>query len=322
MNRFIWLGLAVVVVVLVWTGGWFAAAALVTNEVKALESADGVTMPRVTCASFGVGGYPFGLDVSCSGATIVSEDRTVSVEAIRATAQIYNPFHLLAYVKSPVRVSDAFTGSSSRLDFKSLEMSARFNWFRVARVSVVGDSLVLNDTVLEDRLVGTADHVEAHLINVADEYDAARQLVTLGQYVTVTGLNAPGFEIANGTATFEGKVSGLGDDVRRYGDADALRRWQEAGGVFTLGSFRGEDAISSFESTGTLSLDSAGRPDGQFRVTSKGVIEKIGRLVPGALPAWIVGAPAADGSYLQVINIKAGIVFAGLVPVAAMGPAF
>ncbi len=322
MNRFLWLGLAVLIVVLIWTGAWFAVAALVTTEVKALESADGVTTPRVSCAQFGVSGYPFGIDVSCGGATIVTMDTTVSVDAIKATAQLYNPFHVLAFATGPVRVSDAFTGLSRRLDFKSLELSARMNWFRVARVSVVGDGLVLNDTVLEDRQIATADHVEAHLGDVASEYDAARHLVTLAQYATVTGLNAPGFEIENGTGIFDGKVSGLGDDVRLYGDADVMRRWQAAGGVFTLNGFSGEDANSSFKSTGTLSLDSAGRPDGQFRIESKGVVEKIGRLFPGALPAWIVGAPAADGSYTQVINIQAGVVFAGLVPVAAMGPAY
>lgn len=322
MNRFLWLGLAVVVVVLVWTGVWFAAAAVVTNEVKALESADGVTTPRVTCAEFSVGGYPFGIDVRCGGATIVSMDTTVSAGAIKATAQLYNPFHVLGYATSPIEVRDAFTGLSRRLDFSDLEFSARMNWMRIARVSLIGSGLTLNDTVLEDRLIATAEHVEAHLGDVASEYDAAQHLVTLAQYATVTGLDVPGFEIESGTGTFDGKVSGLGDDVRLYGEPDAMRRWQEAGGVFTLKEFSGEDATSSFKSRGTLSLDSAGRPDGQFRIESKGVVEKIGRLSPGVLPAWIVGAPAADGSYTQVINIQAGVVFAGLVPVAAMGPAY
>ena len=58
MNRFLWLGLAVLIVVLIWTGAWFAVAALVTTEVKALESADGVTTPRVSCAQFGISVYP------------------------------------------------------------------------------------------------------------------------------------------------------------------------------------------------------------------------------------------------------------------------
>lgn len=322
MNRFLWLGLAVAIVVLIWTGVWFAAATFITNEVKALESADGVTTPRITCAEFGVGGYPFGIDVRCGGATIVSMDTTVSVAALKATAQLYNPFHVLGYATSPVEVQDAFTGISRRLDFSDLEFSARMNWTRIARVSLIGSGLTLTDTVLEDRLIGSAEHAEVHLVDVPGEADAARHLVTLAQYATVTGLDVPGFEIENGTGIFDGKVSGLGDDVRLYGEPDAMRRWQEAGGAFTLNGFSGEDATSSFKSTGTLSLDSAGRPDGQFRIESKGVVEKIGRLAPGVLPAWIIGAPAADGSYTQVINIQAGVVFAGLVPVAAMGPAY
>jgi hypothetical protein len=37
---------------------------------------------------------------------------------------------------------------------------------------------------------------------------------------------------------------------------------------------------------------------------------------------WIVGNPAADGSYSQTLNIAAGVVFSGLVPTGVIPALF
>ena len=56
-----------------------AAAGQATDYVKSLETADGETMPRLKCGQFGIGGFPFGFDVTCTDATIESGDVTVTV---------------------------------------------------------------------------------------------------------------------------------------------------------------------------------------------------------------------------------------------------
>ncbi len=55
MKRIIALGVVVLIVVIVWTGAWFWAAGQATAYVKSFETADGVTTPRVTCATLGSG---------------------------------------------------------------------------------------------------------------------------------------------------------------------------------------------------------------------------------------------------------------------------
>jgi hypothetical protein len=322
MKRIIILGAVVALVIVAWTGAWFWIAGMVGSYAKELETADGVTTPRVTCQSFQVSGYPFGLDTTCSGATIVMADTTVTVSGIKTAMEVYNPFHVLMFAQAPVAIADAFTGSQSRVDFADAEASARLTGWRIGRISLVVDKPVWNDTLLDDRLLAKADKLEVHLMDVAGEHDAAKGTASLAEYAKVSGLDAPAYQIAGGEATFEGKLTGLSDDVRTYGDADAIRQWQQRGGRFTLVGFKGQDATAQFDTAGNLSLDAQGRAEGQFTITSKGVVERLGGMVPDQMKGLILGSPAQDGSYSQTINIRAGLVFAGLLPAAMIPPAF
>jgi hypothetical protein len=274
------------------------------------------------CGSFAVGGFPFGFDVTCTGATVTYGDTTVTANGLKASAEVYNPTHVLIFAQSPVSVADAFTGSQSRLDFAAANASARLSGWRIARVSVVIDKPVWNDTVLEDKLLAKADHVEAHLIDDPAKHDSEKGLAALGVYAKLDNLTAPGFEIAAGQSTLDGEITGLGDDVRRYGDADVLKRWQAAGGRFDLKSFKGGDGANSFDANGNFGLDSQGRVDGQLKVTSKGLVERFGADIPEQYRGLVLGAQQPDGSYATTVNIAAGVVFSGVVPAAMIPPVF
>lgn len=320
MKRIIGLGVVILVLVVVYTGAWFWAAGQIGSYEKQLATADGVTEPRLVCAGFTVGGFPFGFDLTCVDATVTLADTTVTVQGLQISAQVYNPTHLVVFAKSPVSVVDAFTGSSSRVDFASLEGSARLDGWRIGRVSLILEQPVWNDTVVEDRLIGKADHAEAHLVDLPDQHDARTGLAALGEYLKIDNLSLPGFEIAAGNATFEGEISNLPDDVRTFGDGDLVKRWQAAGGQFTLRGFKGADGANNFDATGNLNLDTQGRVGGQLKLHSTGVVEKLGPMVPEQFRGLIIGAPAADGSYSQTVNIAAGVVFAGIVPAAMLPP--
>lgn len=322
MKRIIALGIVVVLVIAGWTGAWFWGASTITSYAKSLEAADGVTTPKLSCGSFGVGGYPFGLDITCTNATVTYQDTTVTANGLKASAEVYNPTHVLVFAQSPVTVTDAFTGSQSRIDFTSAEASARLSGWRIGRVSLVVEKPAWNDTVLEDRLIARADHLEAHLVDLPAQHDAKAGLAGLGEYALVEGLNAPGFGINAGKATLEGELTKLPDDVRTYGDPDLIKRWQAAGGMFTLTSFKGEDEATSIAATGNASLDAQGRVNGQAKVTSKGLVERIGPALAEPWKTLAVGGQAPDGSYSQTINIAAGVVFTGLVPAAMIPPLF
>ena len=322
MKRIIALGVVVVLVAAAWTGAWFWGAGFVSAQVKSLELADGVSSPKVTCGNFAVGGYPFGFDATCADATVTYGDVTVTATGLKASAEVYNPTHVLIFAQSPVNIADAFTGSQSRLDFDSLEGSARLTGWRIGRVSLIVEKPVWNDTVLEDRLLARADHLEAHLIDLPEQHDAKAGLAGLGEYARIDNLNAPGFQINAGKATFEGDIDKLPDDIRTWGEPDLIKRWQAAGGMFTLKGFKGEDGETHFEATGNASLDAQGRINGQVKLNSKGVVERLGTTIPDQYKGLIVGAPGADGSYSQTVNIAAGIMFVGLVPAGMLPPAF
>lgn len=322
MKRIIVLGAVVLLVIVLWSGAWFWAAGQAAAYVKTLETADGVTTPRVTCESFGIGGFPFGFDLTCTAATITLNDTTVTVSGLKASALVYRPTFVLVFAQSPVTIADAFTGSQRRLDFTDAEASARLDGWRIGRVSLVVNAPVWNDVVLEDRLIARADRLEAHLIDVPAKHDAKAGLAALAEYAEIDGLIAPGLEIVSGKTTFEGEITNLPDDVRTYGDADLLKRWQTAGGKFALTGFKDDDVDSRFDVAGTLGLDAQGRIEGQLKLNSKGVVERLGPLVPEQFRGLILGGQAADGSYSQTVNIAAGVVFSGLVPAAVIPPLF
>ncbi|HEX4298007.1 MAG TPA: DUF2125 domain-containing protein [Devosia sp.] len=318
MTRLIILTIVIVLVVAGWTGAWFWGAGQISAYEKTLEAADGVTTPKLSCKSFGVGGWPFGFDLTCTGATVTLADTTVTASGLKATALVYDPTHVLVFAQSPVGIADAFTGSQSRVDFKSAEASARLDGWRIGRISVVVEAPVWNDTVLDDQLIARADHLEAHLVDVPEDHDAKAGLASVAEYAEVDHLSAPGFQVNSGESTFEGRVTDLPDDVRTYGDPALLKRWQAAGGKFLLAGFKGDDGDSNFSATGTLGLDTQGRVEGQLKLNSKGVVERLGDLIPAQLKPVIVGGQAADGSYSQTVNIAGGVVFTGLVPTAAI----
>jgi hypothetical protein len=320
MKKIIALGVVIFVLAAGYTVAWFWAAAQASAYVKTLETADGTSMPRVVCQSLGIGGFPFGFDATCTNATIESGDVTVTVSGIKASAEVYRPTHVLVFAQSPATIDDAFTGSRSRLDFASAQASVRLDGWRLGRASLVVTEPVWNDAVLDDRLIAKASKIEAHVRDVPAKHDAGKGLATLEQYVLVEGLDAPGFEIGGGKSTFEAEISNLPDDIRTYGDADLLKRWQSAGGKYAIVGFKGDDATSSFDATGTLGLDTGGRLEGQLKLHSRGVVERLGPVIPEQYRGWIVGTPADDGSYSQVLNIAAGVVFSGLVPTGIIPP--
>ena len=331
MNKFAVLLVAVLAVFGIWFGGWFLGAAQIGNAIAELADADGEEAPRVTCARQDVGGFPFRFDITCEGATIAAGDMTVTVGGIRATVLAYNPTQAKFSALAPVTLADAYSGAENRIDFAALEGSASLTaaspWrglfgegWRIRRVSVLVDGLDWIDTVVGERLILSASHAESHLIDIPERHDPDTGTAALATYVQLNDAVAPAYGIAEGEAVLEAEVSGLPDDLRAFESEAALAGWREAGGALRLVRLRGTSGEDFVESSGTLSLDGAARLDGQVAITSRGVVERFGASLPEEWKGIILGTQAADGSYSQTLNIRAGVVFAGLLPVAMVPP--
>lgn len=333
MNRFVWLGLVVLVVVGAWTAGWFYIAGEARNAVAGLAAGDGEAAPKLTCASLEMTGFPFRFDLTCMGATIVDGDVNVAIAGLKGSVLAYNPTHALLSAQGPVTIADAFTGGQSRVDFSGAEASIRLQsadlWaglqgagWRIARASLVADELRWTDTLTGESLIGSASRLEAHLLDIPEQHEPEKGLAALAAYARLDEVQAPGFQIAGGEASLEAELSGLPDDLRALGTPDVLQRWRDAGGQLKLVGLQGTAGEEFVRSTGTLGLDSSARVEGRIELASKGLIERTGTLVPEDWKGLVLGAPAADGSYSQTLSLRGGFVFAGLMPVGQLAPLF
>jgi hypothetical protein len=331
MKKFVFLIVAVFAAFALWTGGWFYAAGEIRSAVASLGEADGETNPKITCATLNVTGFPFRFDLDCVDATVVSGDLTLGLAGLRASVLAYNPTQARLSARAPMTIADAFSGAQSRVDFSAADGSARLvtedfwaglsgEGWRVARISLVAEDVAWTDTLVGETQVMAARHVEAHLLDIPEQHDPAAGTAALAAYAALTETAAPALGISDGEATLEAELTGLPDDLRKLAADDVVRSWQAAGGQLKLVGLKGSAGEEFVETTGTIGLDSAARLDGQIAVKSKGLVERIGGLLPENLKPLVVGGQEADGSYSQTLTIKAGVVFSGLMPVAMIPP--
>ncbi len=331
MKKIIALLVIVVLVVAGWSGGWMWGAGVIRNEIAALGTTDGETAPRITCGTTNVSGFPFRFDIECANASIVDQDVTTSIPGIRASVLAYHPTQVVFSTLGPVTIADAYSGASYRIDYTAQSGGASLHTddilkglmgdgWRIGRVSVIADNVKWVDTVLGETPILGASHAEIQIIDMPERLDAAAGTAALAGYAELTDLSAPAYGVTDGRITLEAELTGLPSDIRSYDSATLPRFWQEKQGELKLVSLRGTSGEDYLESTGAFRLASGSQVDGNVTVKSKGLVERFEAALPPELKAVLIGQPAADGSYSQTLNIKAGVVFVGLVPVAMIPP--
>jgi hypothetical protein len=337
LRKFAALLIAIILVVGLWIGGWFWAAGEIRNQVALLAQNDGETNPKITCATLNVSGLPFRFDIECIDGTLTQLDTTVTLAGLRASVLAYNPTHVLISAKAPLAIDDAFSGARSRLDFTDLQASARLTsrdifegvtgvGWRIANIAVVADGVTWNDTVVGDMLRMSADHVEAHLVDLPEGRDKAAHTATLGAYATLANLNLPQLGVTAAQSTLEARLDQLPDDLLELASPDAIRDWQARNGKLTLVKWEGSqpNPDERFEVTGEVTLDAIGRANGQVTYTTRGVLDRLlaGYQVPPLQIAAFKGMPGPDGTSTNTLGIADGkVTLAGFL-IAELLPAF
>ncbi|WP_196260656.1 DUF2125 domain-containing protein [Pelagibacterium limicola] len=319
MKRFVVLILAVLALVALWAGGWHYVAAQITDEAERLASADGVTQPRIACGNFAVSGFPFHFSPICKNAEIAANDLTLSVTELSATALFYRPTHLQIFATSPARLTDAFTGSAHELRWDSLRASLRLDGDRLARLSMVGNSLVHVDALFGSTILGTADHAELHLVDADAGPETAGTALDI--FARVEGAEHEGFEIEHGEVRLDARIIGL-PPLDLLNHPDALRLWQMADGTLTLRGLEARAEGVELTATGEASLDATGRLNGALALASRGIVERVDGLSDDPVAALFIGTPDAEGTYSQTLSVRGGTVFVGILPVMGLDPFF
>lgn len=322
MNRFAYLALGLLLLVALWAGGWFYFAGEVHRNVENLAQADGETTARLTCERLDIGGFPFRFDIDCAGAQIVSGDLRLAVPEIGVSALVYRPTHLIAAAKGPATLTDAFTGARNEISWNGLDASLRLTNWRIERLSLVADDIAWTDTLFGEALIASSTHGEIHLIDMPEAFDAETSRAALAGYARFQTIAAPGFAVNAGEAELETELTGLPADIRHLGEPEGLRLWQQADGQFRIVSLDARDGEDYLRSDGELALNGAGQVEGQLRIASRGVVERIEGLFPEPYRRLLLGTPAADGSYTNTVNFRGGVITSGLMPAGMIPPLF
>lgn len=333
MKRFAWLFSIVIAVAVLWSAGWFFAASQVQAQLAQLAANDGAAAPQLTCGQSSVAGFPFRIDVTCEEATLVAEDLTVTAAGVKVSAQVDNPAHLVFSARSPITTADAFFGSSTRLDFTNLQGSFRLTTsdiirglsgegWRIARVALVGDGLNWVDTIGAELPLAKASHAELQVADIPELHDKAGGTAALAVYMIARNVTANLYQVADGDAEVQMQITGLPDDIRRFGDADFIPAWQVAGGRLDIVRVNATDGDDLIDASGTLGLDANRMVEGEITYANRGIQERLAPYVNPVVLAVIAGLPQDDGTFKQALQFSGGAVRVGGIPLANLEPVY
>jgi hypothetical protein len=284
-RRRLWPVFIMPVVVLVaaaaWSAFWFYAASQVDQNVDAWRAREAGSGRNYDCAKRSVAGFPFRLEVRCSGVSVVLMSQSAGQAAtqtpitarlgeILVVAQVYDPNLLIAEFTAPAILSDR--GQPSMV----------VNWSK-ARSSVVGlpgipqrASIVFDNPAL-DRIAASvqtplarARHVELHGRlgdgSTPDHPILETVLQLAGASIEdLHPLLAEPFDVDARTL-----LSGLKDFSPKPWP-ERFREIQAAGGHVEIVQSRVQQGDLIAVATGSLGLSVSGRLDGELQMTVAGI---------------------------------------------------
>jgi hypothetical protein len=260
-------------------GGWsllwhYAAgkAQATIDDWRAREAAAG----RIyTCSSQTIGGYPFRFEVNCGqpSAEFRSNQPPIAIKTanILIAAQIYQPTLLIGEFIGPLTIAAPGQPPHMIVDWKLGQTSLHGTPTAPDRASLAMDSPVV------DRVTGgqrqslmRANRVEIHGRIIGG---SAASNPVIEMVLRLAAGSAPGLHPAAVTpidAEITGVVRGL-SDLSPMPWPQRLRQMQAAGGRIDITAARVKQGETIAVGNGALSLNSAGRLEGQLRVTVAGL---------------------------------------------------
>ncbi len=275
----------VLVAAAAWSAFWFYAASQVDQTVDAWRAREAGSGRVYDCANRSVAGFPFRLEVRCSGVSVALMSQTAGQAAtqtpitarlgeILVVAQVYDPRLLIAEFTAPAVLSD-----------RGQQPSMVVNWSK-ARSSVVGlpgipqrASIVFDDPAL-DRIAASvqtplarARHVELHgrlAEGSTPDHPLIETVLQLagGSIQDLHPLLAEPFDVDARTL-----LSGLKDFSPKPWP-ERFREIQAAGGRAEILQSRIQQGDLIAVASGSLGLSPSGRLDGELQMTVAG-IEKV-----------------------------------------------
>lgn len=317
-RKFWLLGLGIIVFVALYSGAWFFGADRLRNLVRDRLSGSSVS---VACTGLDVKGYPFRIGVYCD-AVGVDDERTgtsASFGALRSAAQVYNPGHAIVELDGPaiVRVSPDIVLTA---DWNLLHASGVAGIRGLDRASIAYDALkgTFAAGMRDVNLGFAASHGEIHTRTNGTALDAALSLDELE--LTVTETRVPKVNVA-ADVTVADAASWLRDGV----PANAPRGTR--GDLRRLGLDFGNGNAAAL--SGSYEINDEGFLSGKFELEING-IDTVRDIVAEAFPEiadtatsvadTIRGLSGGREDARVKLRAKDGVIYLGIIPIAAIGP--
>ncbi len=320
MKRILFLMIFIAVVVAGWSGAWLYAAQRIKSEANAYMASTYDTTRQVDCQQLSVGGFPFRLDVTCTGFSLAINDLNIQIPQLQATALVYRPTHALIFARGPASIRDSFSGSNRQVNWTTLRASVRTNGWSLARISIEAENLQVIDNLLAPITIAASKSINLHLINDPAAFDEKNNLQTLGAFATLEAVEIPEISITDGSVQAQITLSAMPGDIRKWTPANLARNWFENQTGIDVLKFEGSDQASSFSILGNLTTTAQAMPDGNFDFTSKNLDSRFAPLLDQTGIDVIFGNPAEDGSRYQSYTVRHGVVLAGNIPLLTLAP--
>ena len=288
-----WMLFAPFVLVLVlamgWSALWFYAAHRAEADLAAWRERERQAGRAQDCASQSIGGYPFRIEVRCTGAEFELKGTPtlqLKLPAAVAAVQVYDPKLLIGEFTGPLEISEAGRSPAAIVNWNLGQASVRGLPSRVDRASLVlvgptvrapslaGDNAVLSARRLEfhgrqapgstadDPVIETALRLDAA---VADKLESVFD-PAIADRVRLLAANPIDADVA---ATLRGV-----DDISPRPWTLRFKQWQARDGELKIEKARLAQQDVVAVGAGALKLTPRGGLDGELRLTVVG-IEKL-----------------------------------------------
>ncbi|WP_430911326.1 DUF2125 domain-containing protein [Methylobacterium sp. sgz302541] len=290
------------VLVLAWSAAWFFIRHRAESEMDGWIAAEARAGRTWTCADRSIAGFPFRLELRCSGVSFARSDGRFSLGPVTALVQVYDPRHGILEVKGPFHVEQGDLDADVTWD--SLEASFHGTSNGFSRVSVVAEGPRGSVQGAEPGPIDfSVKHLEAHArptpvrfdTDGAVDIDLRTEQVNLPLVDAVLGNAAPADMVLDATLN---RATALRSDPV----AGELERWRKAGGSLDIALLSLAKGDRRLQGKGSLALDEAHRPMGRLELRAAGlealVAQVMGqRLGPekGALIGSLVGKLLGGG---------------------------
>lgn len=217
VSKKVWiLGIAVVVAIALYTGGWFLAADKIKQELALQMKAEGARGLTVECGNMDVRGYPFRFELFCTKPALadLSAGASVDVGALRTAAQVYAPWHVVWEADGPMEATLP-TGDKLTANWQSLQSSLQLKLGGLERSSIASEGLeILVPTGEFENTTLKIGHGEAHIRQQEGNLEMAALAKDLN--ILLPASNDPKLPVFSASieATLAGKAGVLDGKIR------------------------------------------------------------------------------------------------------------